>query len=289
MTTEPKDLYQRVTEQIIAAIEAGVETRRMPWHRSGESAALPLNAVTRVPYRGVNVLSLWLAAERREYPTGIWATYKQWQELGAQVLRGERATLLVYWKVSEREAESEGDREEGEGTRERRFLARSFSVFNAAQVEGYTPETGPVLSEAERIESAERFFAALSADIRHGGDEAYYSARTDHIQMPPFGAFHDAGAYYSVLAHEATHWTGSEKRLSRELGSRFGSEAYAAEELVAELGAAFLCAALGIDSEPRPDHASYIDSWLRILRGDKRAIFTAAGKAQQAVDWMSER
>jgi antirestriction protein ArdC len=289
MMTEAKDLYQRVTEQIVAAIEAGVEAGRMPWHRTGESQSFPLNAATRNPYRGINVLALWAAAAERSYPTGVWATYKQWQELDAHVRRGERGTLAVYWKLAERDAETDADEENENGTAERRFFAQSFFVFNAAQVTGYTPATPLVLSEAERIESAERFFNTLGADIRHGGEEAYYWPTTDHIQMPPFGAFTDPGAYYSVLAHEATHWTGNEKRLARELSNRFGSDAYAVEELVAELGAAFICAGLGIDSEPRPDHAAYLASWLRVLRSDKRAIFAAAGKAQQAVDWMNDR
>lgn len=289
MTTEAKDLYERVTQQIITAIEAGVESGRMPWNVTGESASLPVNALTRLPYRGINVLALWVSAAESNYPTGIWATYKQWQELGAQVRRGEHATLAIYWKVTERESETEGEDEEENARPERRFLARSFFVFNAVQVDGYTEPAAAVRTEPERIENADRFFSALGADIRNGGGQAYYSRRTDHIQMPPFAAFVDGRSYYAVLAHEATHWTGNEKRLSRELGNRFGSDAYAAEELVAELGAAFLCAGLGIDSEPRPDHAGYIASWLRVLRSDKRAIFTAAAKAQQAVDWMNCR
>src|SRR5262245_47687699 len=147
MTTEPKDLYQRVTEQIIAAIEAGVETGRMPWHRTGTSTSFPSNAHSRLPYRGINVLALWAAAARRNYSSGVWATYKQWQELGAHVRRGEQGTLAVYWKTAERETATDPEAENEDSARERRFLARSFFLFNAGQIDGYTPQPELVLSE----------------------------------------------------------------------------------------------------------------------------------------------
>ena len=163
---------------------------------------------------------------------------------------------------------------------------RGYSVFNAAQVDGYATPALPVLPEAERIDRAEAFFAALGADIRHGGSRACYVPSLDQIRMPLFAAFRDPVAYYATLAHEATHLTGHASRCNRHLRGRFGEEAYAAEELIAELGAAFVCADLALAPEPRPDHAAYVASWLRVLRGDKRAIFTAAAKAQQAADWM---
>jgi len=168
-------------------------------------------------------------------------------------------------------------------------FARGYSVFNAAQVDGYEAPALPVLPEPERIGHAEAFFAALGADIRHGGNRASYLPGLDQIRMPPFPAFHDAVAYYATLAHEATHMTGHASRCARDLRGRFGEEAYAAEELVAELGAAFLCADLALAPEPRPDHAAYVASWLKVLRDDKRAIFTAAAKAQAAADWMHAR
>jgi antirestriction protein ArdC len=286
MNPELKDLYQRVTDQIIKAIESGAADWKMPWHQAGNF--MPANASTQKPYRGVNVLSLWAAADANGYPTGLWATYKQWQELGAQVRKGEKATLVVFWKFSSTETEDDttADSEEREEHSHRAVLARGYSVFNAAQVDGYQAPAVPTIPEAERIQSAESFFAALNADIRHGGGRAYYSPSTDHIQMPCFEIFKDSIAYYSVLAHEATHWTGAAKRLNRDLSGRFGNESYAAEELVAEIGAAFLCADLGLVNEPRPDHAAYVASWLKVLKGDKRAIFAAASKAQAAADWM---
>src|ERR1035438_6041833 len=140
-----------------------------------------------------------------------------------------------------------------------------------------------------RIERAEGFFQAIGATVRHGGNRAYYATDSDHIQMPPFQAFGENVSYYSTLAHEHTHWTAKADRCDRQLGKRFGDSAYAAEELIAELGAAFTCAHLGLSTEPRADHAQYIQSWLRVLKADKRAIFTAASKAQQACDWLIQR
>ena len=278
-----RDVYTRVTNHIIEAIERGAGTFRMPWHVTDADHFSPLNAVSKKPYRGVNVVSLWAAAEVKGYASGLWATYRQWQELGAQVRRGEESSLVVFWKVSEREREeADEETEPGRG----RIFARGYSVFNVAQVEGYEVPTVTKRSEPERIQAAEAFFGALGADIRHGGNRACYRPLHDDIQMPPFEAFRDVVAYYSTLAHEATHWTGAKARLDRDLSGRFGTNAYAAEELVAELGAAFICADLGLSVEPRPDHAAYISSWLEVLRKDTRAIFTAASKAQQAADYM---
>lgn len=285
MEARINDVYMRVTEQIIEAIEAGADAWRMPWHLTDSDQFFPTNALSRKPYRGVNVLALWGAAEKHGYPTGLWGTYRQWDELGAQVRKDEKGSCVVFWKISER-----GEVDEGETARGSRFLARGYWVFNAHQVDGFTlPQAPAPRPVAERIEAADSFFDALRADIRHGGNRAYYRPDTDHIQMPMFEAFPDRLGYYATLAHESTHWTGAENRLDRDLKGRFGTDAYAAEELIAELGAAFVCAGLGLTNEPRPDHAAYISSWLKLLRSDKRAIFTAASKAQAAADWMHER
>jgi len=290
MNPELKDLYQRVTDQIVKAIETGAADWKMPWHQTGSENFTPINAQTKKPYRGVNILSLWAAADANGYPTGLWATYKQWQELGAQVKKGEKATLVVFWKFSDRDRDEDaGEGEEREEHTSRGVLARGYSVFNAAQVDGYQAPAVPTIPQAQRIESAESFFGALGADIRHGGGRAFYSPASDHIQMPNFEVFKDAVAYYAVLAHESTHWTGAPQRLNRNLTGRFGTNSYAAEELVAELGAAFICAALGLCNEPRQDHAAYLNSWLQVLKSDKKAIFTAASKAQAAADWMHAR
>jgi antirestriction protein ArdC len=225
-------------------------------------------------------------AEHHGYTSGEWATYNQWQALGAQVKKGEKSALIVFWKISERSREETEDQEEESN---RSILARGYHVFNARQVEGYSPETSPVLPESERIESAERFFSLQDVAIRHGGSRACYSPEEDVIHMPPFSCFRDGASYYSVLGHEEVHASGAAHRLNRDLKPRFAEESYAMEELIAELGAAFLCSTLGLANDPRQEHAAYLTSWLRVLKNDKRAIFTAASQAQKAVDWMRLR
>jgi antirestriction protein ArdC len=282
------DVYEAITDRVIAAIEEGAGQWQMPWHRSGVSR--PLNAHTKKAYRGVNVLALWVAADAEGYGTGFWASYKQWQELKAQVRKGERASLIVFWKELEREVE---DEETGERERKKTLFARASWVFNADQVDGWTPPSPPERNLVEVLDHAEAFTAATRADIRHGGDRAYYRRTDDYVQMPDRERFTGSAtstpteAYYATLLHQLTHWTGGESRLDRELSSRFGTEAYAVEELVAELGAAFLCADLSITNTPRPDHAAYIANWLEVLKRDKRAIFTAARKAAQAFDYLA--
>ena len=277
------NIYQRITDQIIAAIEAGAGDWNMPWHSDGTDITRPINAASGTAYRGINVIALWATAQACGYSGARWATYKQWQEVGAQVRKGEKSSPVVFWKPLGNEAE-ETD-EPGQNNRQR-FMARGYSVFNAAQVDGYEAPPAVVLPPSVRIGRAEDFFTNLGADIRHGGNRVYFQPSTDHIQMPPFEAFRDAVSYYATLSHEATHWTGVKSRLDRNLSGRFGSEGYAAEELVAELGAAFLCGSLSLANEPRPDHAAYVASWLTVLRSDNRAIFTAAAKAQQAADYL---
>jgi antirestriction protein ArdC len=260
----------------------------MPWHTSGRNAFSPINTTSRKPYRGINTVCLWAAAEAKGYESGEWGTYKQWQDRDAQVRKGEKSTTVVFWKFANNtESQDDGDEQPAAGSR--LLFTRGYCVFNAAQVDGYTPKTEPSATTIERIERAESFFKAIGANLRHGGNQAYYAPTSDHIQMPPFQAFKESLGYYSTLAHEHTHWTAPSARCDRQLGKRFGDNAYAAEELIAELGAAFTCAHLGLSTEPREDHAQYINSWLRVLKADKRAIFTAASKAQQACDWLVKR
>ena len=287
MNQQTPDIYEEVTGHIIEAMERGAGSYRMPWHVTGAESFAPVNVVSKRPYRGVNIILLWLLAEQHGYSSGEWATYNQWQALGAQVKKGEKAALVVFWKISERSREESEEQEEPASNRS--VLARGYHVFNSAQVDGYSPKPAPVLPEGERIESAERFFARLGFTVEHGGNRACYSPQEDVIHMPPFSCFRDASSYYSVFGHEAVHATGAEHRLNRDLKPRFAEESYAMEELVAELGAAFLCSALGLASEPREEHAAYLASWLKVLKQDKRAIFTAASQAQKAVDWMRLR
>ncbi|UQR64879.1 ssDNA-binding domain-containing protein [Bradyrhizobium sp. C-145] len=284
-TQASKDIYERVTNQIIAAIEAGAGEYRMPWHHDGSSITTPVNVASRKAYRGVNVIALWAAAQESGYPSGTWGTYRQWHELGAQVRKGERGQLVVFWKQPDRDT----DRQDGDEDRDepaRRMFARGYTVFNCAQVDNYTPPDMPVLPETERIAHAERFCAALGIDIRHGGSQPCYMPSKDIVEMPAFASFRDAIAYYAVLLHECGHASGAKHRLDRDLTGRFGSAAYAMEECTVELLSAMICADLNLSVEPRPDHARYIASWVDVLRSDKRAIFTAASKAQQIADWM---
>jgi antirestriction protein ArdC len=283
---EKRDVYQTVTAQIISAIEQGTGSWRMPWHTSGRFASSPINVTSRKPYRGINTLCLWASAQSKGYESGEWATYKQWEDHGAQVRKGEKATTVVFWKF----ADDAADADDGTPTSGSRLVfTRGYSVFNGAQVDGYTPKAEPESTLNERIEEADAFFRAIGANVRHGGNLAFYSSLSDHIQMPPFQAFVESVSYYSTLAHEHTHWTANAGRCDRQLGKRFGDHSYAAEELIAELGAAFTCAHLGLSTEPRKDHAQYINSWLKVLKADKRAIFMAASKAQQATDWLIQR
>jgi antirestriction protein ArdC len=286
--TEKQDVYQRVTDQILNAIENGVGNWRMPWHTTGRNAFSPVNVNSRKAYRGINTVCLWAAAQAKGYESGEWGTYKQWQDRCAQVRKGEKATLVVFWKFANNtETQEDGNEQLPSGSH--LVFTRGYSVFNAAQVDGYSPKAEREMPTLDRIARAEAFFSGIGADVRHGGNQAYYTTSDDHIQMPLFEAFRENISYYSTLAHEHTHWTAKAGRCDRQLGKRFGDSAYAAEELIAELGAAFTCAHLGLSSEPREDHAQYIQSWLRVLKADKRAIFTAASKAQHATDWLIAR
>jgi antirestriction protein ArdC len=285
--TPREDLHQRITNQIVAAIEVGAGDYQMPWNPklcTGPAIGLPHNPVGHYAYHGINILSLWASQQQNAYAASEWATFKQWHAVGAQVRKGEKGTLTVFFKALEAGKQpAEGDDQQPR----RHFVAKAAYVFNAAQVDGFVPPEPPSLTRIERHSTADAFIDASGARIYHDSSHACYISRKDEIHLPPDGAFADAQGYYSVVLHELVHWSGHSSRCDRDLRNRFGSEAYAAEELIAELGAAFLCAELGISPEPRIDHARYIDSWLKILKDDKRAIFTAAAKANQAVVFLN--
>ncbi len=263
----------------------------MPWH-SAEARGLPVNAVSRKPYRGGNILPLWIAAAAAGYESHEWATYKQWREAGAQVRKGERSHLVVFWKFRDQEDVPDATQQEFNDRAGRLILVRGYSVFNAAQVDGYMPKPAVLRAEPERVESAEAFLRHTRAMIRTGGGRAFYSPGADEIVVPRIERFPDAVSYYAVVAHELTHWTGHAERLDRdflasaEKDPPMRKEDYAREELVAELGAAFLCADLGLANQPRKDNAAYVASWLKALKGDPKAIFSAASKAQYAADYL---
>lgn len=281
-SSQRANIYERITADILAAIERGADKWRMPWHHDGSPAARPINVATGVPYRGLNILALWAAAEDAGYDHGLWGTYRCWAKLGAQVRKGERATLAVFWKRTD----GAGANDEDETSRRPRMFARGFSLFNIAQVDDYSTPEVPRLAESERIAHAEAFIAALKVPIVIGGDMAYYQPSTDTVHLPPFERFKDAVSHIAVSTHEHAHASGAPHRLARDLTGRFGSFAYAMDEAVAELTASFVLADLGLACEPRPDHAAYLASWMQVLKSDPRAIFTAASKAQQAADWM---
>jgi antirestriction protein ArdC len=287
-STSPRaDVYTRVTNRIIADLEQGVRSWLKPW--SADNAAERITRPLRhngTPYRGINVLLLWGEAMAKGYASAMWMTYKQADELGAHVRKGEQGSMVVF---ADRFTKTETN-DQGEEIEQDIPFMKAYTVFNVEQIEDlpmhYTTKPELKGEPLQLIANAEAFFVATGATIRHGGNMAYYAPGPDLIQLPPPEAFNDAESYAATKAHELTHWTAHPARLARVLGKRFGDNAYAAEDLIAELGAAFLCADLGITPEPRDDHAAYLAHWLKVLREDKRAIFSAAAHAQRAVDYL---
>lgn len=285
--TKP-DVYARVTDEIIRAIEAGAGKYEMPWHRRTWSGP-PKNASTGNSYHGVNVLALWSTSQLRGYYMPHWATFLQWEKLGAKVRRGQKATRILFYK---REEEAGGG--DGAAAKDVRHIVQNSQVFNAEQVDGWEPPELARQDQTEKIRRVDDFIDALGADIRYGPKSACYDAILDCIHMPNRSAFIDrttgtaTEGFYSVLLHEHVHWSGADTRLNRDLYGSFGDHAYAMEELVAELGAAFLCADLGLSVQPRKSHAAYVANWLSVLGGNKTAIFTAANAATAACRYLSE-
>jgi antirestriction protein ArdC len=283
------DLYTSVTNAIIADLEKGVRPWLKPWNSEHAAGRItrPLRAGGQ-PYKGINVLMLWTSAMTQNFAAPIWMTFKQAKELKANVRKGSKGSLVVYAdRITRTETANDGQENERDI-----YFMKGYNVFNVEQIEGlpahfYATAMPPQLDPVQRNGEADRFFANTGADIRHGGNHAYYASESDYVQMPPFASFRDAESYYSTLAHEMTHLTKHPSRLDRDFGRKsFGDEGYAREELVAEIGAAFLSCDLGITPEPRHDHAAYLGHWLKVLKEDKRAIFQAAAHAQRAVDFL---
>ncbi|MFM8859112.1 MAG: ArdC family protein [Methylocystis sp.] len=282
------DIYQRITNQIIDAVEAGAGDFNLPWHRSDNRLNLPRNAATEIAYRGVNILNLWLAADTKGYNSGLWATFNQWTTLGAKIRSGEKAAHIIFYK--EILSSNSDDLNNPKSCR----IARMTPVFAAEQVDGFDTksaalETGSAFDPSHE---AEHFIQMTGANIIHGGSEAYYRPSTDTIHLPYKQSFTGSDtssveeSYYSTLFHELTHYSGTSNRCDRNLTGRFGTSSYAMEELIAELGAAFLCSHFKISSMPRKDHAQYLSHWLSVMKSDSRAILTAASMASQAVDFL---
>lgn len=274
------DLHQAVTNQIISSMERAQKCE-IPW-KAGASST-PMSIASEKAYKGINILVLWSVAQEMNYASGVWGTYKQWAAKGGQVRKGEKSTRVVFYKTYEKEKVN--------GEKEARFAASTFRVFNASQVEGIAPEELPCLAIVRP--DIEEFAKRTGAEIQTDEGSAYYNPLRDFIGMPAQERFFGDGcedateSYYSTLLHELVHWTGHKDRCDRDTQKRFGDKGYAMEELVAELGAAFLCAELGISSEPRKDHASYLASWLQVLKSDPKAIFTAASAASKAVGYLT--
>ena len=280
------DLYQDITDKIIGQLEKGTAPWQQPWASLG--GGMPLNVISRKPYRGVNTLLLWDSAGEHGYQSNLWATYRQWDALGGHVTRGERATKIIFWNVT---STATIDKATGEEKNEKRFFCKEYSVFNIDQCGGDALNrfrvTRPIGGFVD-FGPAEEAIAATGADFRHGGNRAFFDVLGDFIQLPIKDSFNSPAAYYSTALHETTHWSGHASRLNRITKlARFGDENYAVEELIAELGAAFLTAALGIPNERTLENATaYLANWLAVLRSDNRAIFTAATSASAATDYV---
>ena len=284
-----QDVYSRITEKIVADLEKGVRPWLKPWHAEHAAGriARPLRHNGQ-PYNGMNVIMLWAEAVEKGYNAPIWMTFRQAKELGGHVRKGEHGSLVVYANTFHK---TETDEDGQEVERDIPFM-KGYTVFNVEQIDGlparyHAMAQAPILDPVQRIEHAEAFLAHTGANVRHGGNRAYYAPGSDHIQMPPFEFFRDPESYYETRLHETVHWTRHPTRLERDFGRRkWGDEGYAMEELVAEIGSCFLSADLDLTPEVREDHAAYIGSWLKVLKEDKRAIFTAAAHAQRAVDFL---
>lgn len=283
-----RDLYKEVSDKIAAQIENGIaqgDAWRLPWRRIGLGGRA-VNAVSGHVYRGVNTVMLWAAADEAGYSNSRWATFKQWTAKGARVRKGEKGSMIVFFKTLDVHDRSKP--EDPAATVSIPFL-RSTYVFNVAQVEGFEDKAASLTDRTNPVEAADAFVAKSGAVIRHGSDQAYYRPSTDEVVMPNRAQFiGDADMatqrYYSTLLHELTHWTGHKTRLDR-LNDYVG-EGRAFEELIAELGAAFLCADLGVSNEPRDDHGQYLAGWLKVIKSDPRAFFKAASAAEKACDFL---
>ena len=294
MTTRYPNVFDRVTQKIIADLEKGVRPWERPWQAGNTAGRItrPLRHNGQ-PYNGINIVLLWIEAIEKGYGNPVWMTFQQALEYGGHVRKGEKSALSVY---ANKIIKTETDAKTGEDIERQIPFMKGYSVFNVEQIDGLPerfylkPEPVTPGEKIERIEAAEKFLAHLRADVRHGGTRAYYAEGSDHIQMPPLETFRDAESYYATLLHEGTHWTKHDSRLARDYGRVvWGDEGYAKEELVAEMGAAFLCADLGITPEVREDHAAYIASWLKALKDDRKLIFSAAAAASRAVEFMKAK
>jgi len=280
------ELMEKVTAKVIASIEAGLGLGKWekPWSGNGDVFYAPKNVTTGKFYSGGNFLVLGWYGMDAGYDNGIWGTYKQWQSIDAQVKKGETGTQGVKWVEKKCKDHAPDERCHSCG----QMFPTVFTLFNACQVDGYEyakPVVNKFENQDERSEKVDAFFTEVGATLKEGG-AAYYTPQSDTITMPPFAEFKDAAFYYSTLAHEHVHWTGHKDRMNREEIYDRSRANYASEELVAELGATMLCAILGIEEQPREDHAQYLHAWLQHLNDDKWALYKASTKASKATTYL---
>jgi len=294
------EVYQQVTDRIVAMLEAGTK----PWQKSWDGSFPTITGAMQRPlrangqaYKGMNVINLWCAAQMRGLTSRHWMTYKGAQELGGQVRKGARGEFAFYvGQTTIKGADTPATPGETSDGQTISFL-KCYHVFNASEIDGLPARFAPIAAPVDmpapvcphaRNGVVDAFFADAGVRLAHGGDRAFYAPSLDAVRMPELAAFNSAESYYATLAHEAIHWTGHESRCARPFGKRFGDNAYAMEELVAELGSAFLCADLAISDAPRADHADYLANWLAVLKTDNRAIFTAASAADRAASFLHD-
>lgn len=268
------NIYQEITDSIVKELENGAVPWVKPWNAPGSADK---NIISQRPYRGINRLILAMHGLRYQVP--VWGTYKQWRDIGGQVREHEKGTKIVFWSKATSTDKATGESKEF-------AFAKAYSVFNVGQVDGIDIiPSGDTVNDNAKIESCEKRIADTGAKIITGGDTACFIPSSDIIRMPEIGTFQSSEHYYATAFHELTHWTSAKGRCDRDLSKgRFGNSEYAFEELVAELGAAFLCSQHGIKGDLR--HAGYIESWLKALKNDNKAIFKASGLAQQAADYI---
>lgn len=290
MKKAPKrDIHRDVTDKILAAIEADPGEFKMPWRRSGRGLTLPRNFITQSTYSGINIFGLSAAAILRGFEHNLWGSYKQWEAAGAQVRRGAKAETVVFYKNFETEPDPNEPEDDG-----KRRVARASHVFNIAEVEGVVPppaaKPGPLI---ERLAAVDRYVANTKVPVKTGGDRAFYRHSIDTVHMPEEGLFTGSDtmsrqeSYYATLVHEICHASGHKSRLNRPLPKAFGDSVYIEEELLVELAAAILCAELQVTQDTRPDHAQYIHHWHQLLKSDSKAIFRAAARASEAVNFLN--
>lgn len=285
------DLQKQVTDRILAKLAEGVVPWHKPWKAYG-SGAMPRNAITNRPYSGANVVLLWIEAEEKGYTSPLWLTHKQALEASGGeggVRKGEKGTRVLFWSTYRKKG-ANGCEDEGVASKLGMFM-KSYVVFNVEQCDGvdHLIDRKPrIINPGVRDMLADEFVRSTGADVRHGESRAYYASKGDYVNLPAFEAFTGVEAYYGTAFHELTHWTGAEHRLNRTFGKRFGDAAYSAEELVAELGSAFLCAEFGFDNQTLDNSAAYIEHWSSFLKEHGGAFISAASKASRATEYMRE-